>query len=247
MLGHELRNPLAAITNAVQVINASGGDAARAASAMSLVDRQTRNLRRIVDDLLDVARVTRGKIDLRKQPVDVMQIIGQAVDVVRPLLTRQRGDQGRAARGRALRVDGDLTRLEQSIVNLLLNAIKYTLEGRQIRIDRRSARTTKRSSRSATTASASRRSCCRMYSTCLRRRIVRWIDRRAVWVLACSSAGDSSSCTAEAISATSNGLGRGATFSIRLPLIEPPDIGDEGPAAGGRRAQRRGSGGESGC
>ena len=89
MLGHELRNPLAAITNAVQVINASGGDADRAARAMSLVDRQTRNLRRIVDDLLDVARVTRGRIDLRRQPVDVMQIIGQAVDVVRPHAQRQ--------------------------------------------------------------------------------------------------------------------------------------------------------------
>jgi signal transduction histidine kinase len=134
MLGHELRNPLAAITNAVQVIKGSGADAARTSRAMSLVERQTQNLRRIVDDLLDVARVTRGRIDLRRQPVDVLQIVGQAVDVVRPLLDKGEEIEIAMHADAPLRVYADLTRLEQSIVNLLLNAIKYTLEGRKIRV-----------------------------------------------------------------------------------------------------------------
>jgi signal transduction histidine kinase len=134
MLGHELRNPLAAITNAMQVINAVGGDATRTAKALSLVNRQTRNLRHIVDDLLDVARITRGRIDLRRQPVDVAQVVGQAVEVVRPLLNARDELQVEVVATGPLRVTADLTRIEQSIVNLLLNAIKYTLEGRQIRV-----------------------------------------------------------------------------------------------------------------
>ena len=128
MLGHELRNPLAAIANAVHVMGAPGVDATRMNRAMSLVDRQTANLRRIVDDLLDVARVTRGRIDLRRETVDVAQIVGHAVDVVRPMLDGTKRSTWNLRTTAPLYVDADRTRLEQSIVNLLLNAIKYTLE-----------------------------------------------------------------------------------------------------------------------
>ena len=135
MLGHELRNPLSAITNAMQLIRMGGQNAERVAWALALVDRQTRNLGRIVDDLLDVARITRGRIELRRQPVDVSQVIEQAVEVVRPLL--QGADDGlhvALTSAGPLRVDADVTRLEQSVVNLLLNAIKYTAKERRITI-----------------------------------------------------------------------------------------------------------------
>ena len=135
MLGHELRNPLSAITNAMQLIHAAGQNAERVAWALALVDRQTRNLRRIVDDLLDVARITRGRIELRRQPVDVSQVIEQAVEVVRPLLHGEdHGLHVALAAAGPLRVDADVTRLEQSVVNLLLNAIKYTAKERRITV-----------------------------------------------------------------------------------------------------------------
>jgi signal transduction histidine kinase len=134
MLGHELRNPLSAITNAVHVMHMSSADPARLSRSVTLVDRQTRNLRRIVDDLLDVARVTRGKIELRKEPADAAQIVMQAVDVIRPQLGHPDELELEIPPGPPLRVDADRTRLEQSIVNLLLNAIKFSPKNRRIRV-----------------------------------------------------------------------------------------------------------------
>jgi signal transduction histidine kinase len=134
MLGHELRNPLAAIMNAIQVMHMSGTDPSRISRSVALVDRQTRNLRRIVDDLLDVARVTRGKIELRTEPADIAQIIAQAIDVVRPQLGPGEEIEVVSPAGSTLRVDADRTRLEQSVVNLLLNAIKFTHHNRKIRV-----------------------------------------------------------------------------------------------------------------
>jgi signal transduction histidine kinase len=134
MLGHELRNPLAAIMNAVQVMHASTSHPARITKSVALVDRQTRNLRRIVDDLLDVARVTRGRIELRREPADIGQIAAQAIDVVRPLLSSPEEVEIEVLSALPLRVDADRTRLEQSIVNLLLNAIKFTSGNRKIKI-----------------------------------------------------------------------------------------------------------------
>ncbi|HUQ10673.1 MAG TPA: response regulator [Steroidobacteraceae bacterium] len=134
MLGHELRNPLAAIMNAVQVMHVSAADPNRIAKSVGLVDRQTRSLRRIVDDLLDVARVTRGKIELRREPADVGQIVLQAIDVVRPHLSKAEDVEVALPPGPTLRIDADRTRLEQSIVNLLLNAIKFTQGNRRIKV-----------------------------------------------------------------------------------------------------------------
>ena len=134
MLGHELRNPLAAIMNAIQVMHASAADPSRMTRSVALIDRQTLNLRRIVDDLLDVARVTRGKIQLRKESADLSQIVAHAIDVVRPHLNGAEEIDVRQLSASPLRVDADRTRLEQSIVNLLLNAIKFTHGGRRIRI-----------------------------------------------------------------------------------------------------------------
>jgi signal transduction histidine kinase len=134
MLGHEVRNPLAAIMNAVQVMHVSSADPARMSRSVALVDRQTQNLRRIVDDLLDVARVTRGKIELRKQPADIVQIVHQAVDVVRPMLSGGEELEIEVNVAPPLRAEVDRTRLEQSIVNLLTNAIKFTPQDRHIRV-----------------------------------------------------------------------------------------------------------------
>jgi signal transduction histidine kinase/GNAT superfamily N-acetyltransferase len=135
MLGHELRNPLSAITNAVHLITGGRGDPATVAWAHGLIDRQTGNLRRIVDDLLDVARLARGRIELRKQPVDVAQVIARAVEAVRSQVEQKNQEIDIAlAAAERMRVDADSTRLEQCFVNLLVNAVKYTPEGGRIAI-----------------------------------------------------------------------------------------------------------------
>ena len=134
MLSHELRNPLSAITNAVQMIDPAESVSDRTAWALGLIDRQTRTLRRIVDDLLDVARIARGKIELRKEPVDLLEIVRQAADVVRPVLRAAEELELVLPAAGPLRVDADFTRLEQSVVNLLLNAVKFSSNGRRIKM-----------------------------------------------------------------------------------------------------------------
>jgi signal transduction histidine kinase len=134
MLSHELRNPLSAITNAVQMIDPSGAAGDRSAWALGLIDRQSKTLRRIVDDLLDVARVARGKIELRKEPVDLLEVVSHAADVVRPVLSSDEELEVVLPATGPLRIDADFTRLEQSVVNLLLNAVKFSSPGRRIKM-----------------------------------------------------------------------------------------------------------------
>ncbi len=127
MLAHELRNPLAAIGNAVQVTTRSGsGDGA--AWSTEVIGRQVRNLSRLIDDLLDVSRITRGKIRLRRERIDADAAIRGAVESARPLIA-DRGHELSVDSGPGLWLDADPTRLEQVVANLLNNAAKYT-EGR---------------------------------------------------------------------------------------------------------------------
>jgi signal transduction histidine kinase len=229
MLGHELRNPLAAITNAVQVINASAGDAARTAMALSLVDRQTRNLRHIVDDLLDVARITRGRIDLRKQPVDVMQVIRQAADVVQPLLNEGERIEIEMLAAGPLRVHADLTRLEQSVVNLLLNAIKYTLEDRRIKVSVQQVGGDAQIAISDNGIGIAPELLSKIFE--LFTQADRSLDRSqgglGIGLFICRRLIE---LHGGSIAASSQGLGRGATFSIRLPLLLQPVLEEGKPA-----------------
>ena len=133
-LGHELRNPLAAITSAAQVLLArrpAEGGVRHAA----VVARQAEQLRRLVDDLLDVARIDHGKIELRPALLDLRAVIHRALEGSRPAL-EAKGHQVTAALPEvALPVQGDATRLEQVLSNLLHNAARYTPERGRISID----------------------------------------------------------------------------------------------------------------
>jgi len=132
MLGHELRNPLAPILTALELMrlrNEAGGERERA-----LIERQTRHLVRLVDDLLDISRITRGKVELRKHRVDLGIVIAQAVEMASPLLEQRNHHVSIAApRGLAF-VDGDEFRLAQVFQNLLTNAAKYTPSGGSITV-----------------------------------------------------------------------------------------------------------------
>ena len=134
MLAHELRNPLAAISNAGNVLGhllAGDGDR-RAAELVAIIDRQLRHLSRLVDDLLDVSRFTRGRIELRKAPVEIHNLVKEAVETVQPLVEQKRQQLRVSLSGEPLWVEADTTRIEQVLANLLTNAVKFTDPGGRI-------------------------------------------------------------------------------------------------------------------
>jgi CheY-like chemotaxis protein len=134
MLSHELRNPLAPIRNALEIVKRLDFKDQRLDWACAVLDGQLDNLTRIVDDLLDVSRITRGKVNLHRKRLDLASVIERAVETNRPLIE---------ARGQMLTIqlspepiplEGDLARLSQVISNLLSNAAKYTNVGGQIEL-----------------------------------------------------------------------------------------------------------------
>lgn len=130
MLGHELRNPLAAIRNSV--VAASSLDEAQRTTALTIARRQTDQLGRLVDDLLDVARITQGQINLHRARVSLQEVIARAREAAEPLRAERRHVLTVQVPAQAMLVDGDAARLEQVLVNLLGNACKYTPPGGRI-------------------------------------------------------------------------------------------------------------------
>jgi signal transduction histidine kinase len=131
MLAHELRNPLAAVNNAVTVLKLSSDEESRN-WASDVVERQVRQLVRLIDDLLDVSRITSGKIRLRKDHVDAGPILDQAVESARPLIDERRHALAISIERGQLPLHADATRVEQIVLNLLTNAAKYTESGGHI-------------------------------------------------------------------------------------------------------------------
>ncbi len=131
MLAHELRNPLSAISNAANLILAFGPVSEPVPWGMEVIGRQVQHLIRLIDDLLDVSRITRGKIRLRQVGVDVGAAISGALAAVRRLI-EERGHRLEIACEPGLSLEADPTRLEQIVVNLLTNAAKYTEPGGSI-------------------------------------------------------------------------------------------------------------------
>jgi PAS domain S-box-containing protein len=126
MLGHELRNPLAPMRNAVHLLKMEGADEAMMERARSMMERQLQHLVRLVDDLLDVSRIVRGKIELRKEAVDIPSALARAVETAQPVLDA-RGHQLKTSLPlKTLYVEGDIIRIAQIVANLLTNAAKYT-------------------------------------------------------------------------------------------------------------------------
>lgn len=130
MLAHELRNPLAPISNAVELLGFSPDPTFRA--ARDIIKRQVVQLARLVDDLLDVSRVSSGKINLQKSPCDLALVAQNAVETTKPFIDSRRHALHVTLPEQPLRVDGDFTRLSQMIGNLLHNAAKYTDVGGEI-------------------------------------------------------------------------------------------------------------------
>jgi signal transduction histidine kinase/ActR/RegA family two-component response regulator len=132
MLAHELRNPLAAIKYAVAIGQMSPGEAPE--ETFEIINRQTQNLAHLIEDLLDVSRISRDKVKLRKEPVDIASIINGAVTTVRPLIEERQHELILEMPDEPVYILADPTRAEQIVINLLTNAAKYTKNGGRVTV-----------------------------------------------------------------------------------------------------------------
>ena len=137
MLAHELRNPLAPIRTATELLARTLPPHAGTQATADLVKRQVNHLTRLVDDLLDVSRITQGRIQLQRRPLELSSIVAQAIESVEPLLREKRHVVNQISNFETLYVDGDSARLVQCVTNLLTNAAKYTDAAGEIRVETR--------------------------------------------------------------------------------------------------------------
>jgi PAS domain S-box-containing protein len=134
MLAHELRNPLAPIRNALAILQTRHADGAMLDRAREMMERQLHHLIRLVDDLLDVSRIMRGKIELRIERLDAREVVGRAVETAQPVLDAHGHDIDISLPDKPLWLNGDSVRLTQVVANLLNNAAKYTPTPGRIRL-----------------------------------------------------------------------------------------------------------------
>lgn len=134
MLSHELRNPLAPITNAVRLLRLQDNEDPTMNRACVIIERQLVQMTRLVDDLVEVSRFTTGRVQLRSELVAIQEIVEHALETTRPLLEQRRHELSVSLGQTPIWLHGDPSRLEQAVVNLLANAAKYTDEGGRIRI-----------------------------------------------------------------------------------------------------------------
>jgi CheY-like chemotaxis protein len=128
MLAHELRNPLAPISSSASVLGLLFADEPRVRQTSAIISRQVGHMTRLIDDLLDVSRVTRGLISLNVEPLDLRDIVSGALDQTRPLIDEKRQQVQIDMPAAPVHVAGDRTRLVQVVANILNNAAKYTPE-----------------------------------------------------------------------------------------------------------------------
>jgi PAS domain S-box-containing protein len=133
-LAHELRNPLAPIRTGLQVLEQSGGHGVDAVQARTMMDRQLGQMVRLVDDLMDVSRITSGKIELRKEPVQLAAAVNSAIETTLPLIEQMGHELSVTLPEQPIAVNADLTRLAQVFMNLLNNAAKYSERGGRIEL-----------------------------------------------------------------------------------------------------------------
>jgi PAS domain S-box-containing protein len=131
-LAHELRNPLAPIRSSLEVMRLAGADRSVLDESQTMIDRQVQQMVRLIDDLLDLSRISRGKIELRKERVDLADVLKSAVETSRPLIEESGHQLDSQLDSQPMPLDADLTRLAQVFLNLLNNSAKYTAPGGRI-------------------------------------------------------------------------------------------------------------------
>ena len=214
MLGHELRNPLAPIQTALHLMELRGDGATE--RERTVIERQVDYLTRLVDDLLDVSRIARGKIDLRRTNVEISDIIAKAIETASPLLEQRRHILDLSVPRSGLAVDGDSVRLAQVVSNLLTNAAKYTEPGGRITIVARKIGEEVVLRVRDTGIGISREMLPRVFELFTQER--QDADRAAGGLgLGLTIVRSLVTLHGGAVSATSEGPGRGSEFIVRLP------------------------------
>jgi PAS domain S-box-containing protein len=133
-LAHELRNPLAPLRNGLGLLRLVGDDPSGREQALSMMDRQLRQMVRLIDDLLDVSRITRNRLELRREPVELDTVVRTAVEATRAFVESCGHELSVALPAEPVYLHADLTRLAQVLTNLLTNAAKYTNRGGHVRL-----------------------------------------------------------------------------------------------------------------
>jgi signal transduction histidine kinase/DNA-binding response OmpR family regulator len=221
MLAHELRNPLAPIRNAGEILSRTLPAESSTHGAIAIVKRQVTQLTRLVDDLLDVSRITQGRVELKREPVDLASVISDAVETVEPLFRERRHVVSIVSGYPLLYVNGDLTRLVQSVVNILTNAAKYTDSGGKIELHTRAEGNEALIEISDNGAGISPELLPRVFELFVQGD--RTLDRALGGLgIGLSVAKQLIEMHGGRVAADSPGLGRGSTFRLWLPLIERP-------------------------
>jgi len=241
-LAHELRNPLAPLRNGLELLQAADGASDVAPMALAMMDRQLGHLVRLVDDLLDVARISAGKIGLRRRPLPLAEAIARSVEASRAVL-QQHGHELRVEPGGAgLVVDADLDRLVQVFSNLLANAAKYTDRGGCIQVQARHEGDQAVVEVRDTGIGIPREELARVFDLFSQ---VRMHQGRAQGGLGIGLALTQKLVHLHGggIEAESAGIGQGSTFRVRLPLAAAslpavPEPQPAGPPAPPRRPRR---------
>ncbi|HEX7450357.1 MAG TPA: PAS domain S-box protein [Pirellulales bacterium] len=232
MLSHELRNPLSPILNSVQLLRLDENRDALHQEATTIIERQTARLARLVDDLLEVSRVTTGRIRLQRAAVDLRRVAEHAIETARPLIEQRRHELAVSLPPDAIWLFADATRLEQVIVNLLTNAAKYTDPGGRIELkaDRTAEEATLRVRDNGIGIAADFLPSIFDLFTQAPRSIDRSQGGLGVGLTVVRRIVDLHHGSVEAIS---GGLGQGSEFVVRLPLMPPqdPSAATDQPAA----------------
>jgi PAS domain S-box-containing protein len=236
MLAHELRNPLAPIRNSTELLLRTTALEPPQRRAVEIIGRQVQQMARMVDDLLDVSRITHGRIELERATVELGTVVAAAVEAAGPAMAERRHRlETRVAAG--LNVHGDAARLQQCVVNLLSNAAKYTDPGGEVRLelDRDGEEAVVRVADSGAGIAAD------MLPVVfdLFVQSARTLDRAQGGLgLGLSIVRRLIEMHGGRVSARSPGVGRGSTFEIRLPLALPPaplsPLAPQAPVAGRR-------------
>jgi PAS domain S-box-containing protein len=247
MLAHELRNPLAPISAAADLLRIGRLDEARVRQSSAIIGRQVRHMTSLVDDLLDVSRVTRGLVTLTRAPVSARTIVDEAVEQVRPMFEARRQTLGIDIAAADAQVLGDKARLVQVLANLLNNAAKYTPEERRIDVAARVDAARGRLLLTVSDEGIGIEPELTGHVFDLFTQAQRSVDRAQGGLgLGLALVKNLVELHGGTVACTSAGLGRGSTFEVALPLLAPTS-GEATPGAarvepamtgGGRRPLR---------
>jgi PAS domain S-box-containing protein len=221
MLAHELRNPLAPIRNAGEILSRTLPADSPGHVMVAMVKRQVAQLTRLVDDLLDVSRITQGRVELQLRTLELGSVISQAIETVEPLFQARRHEVSIVSSYRTLYVNGDMARLVQCVVNILTNAAKYTDSNGRIRVETRANGTDAVITITDSGAGISAQLLPRVFDLFVQGE--RTLDRSLGGLgIGLSVARRLIEMHGGRIRAASRGLGQGATFEIHLPRVERP-------------------------